>query len=255
MGGGEANEVSLLSSPRFGRRSGKVKKGCVIVGIKVELMNILKELQGIKRDDLVKIARMMNVKTTDQNHEDWIISKILLHDDEQIYRALKNLQAENLQKITSTMKRRKRVETDVGREAVERAITAIRMDYLMHTSKVASEIENIAMMMNGSKKGSIAGLRALCDSLVTLERTDLRPLHRAVHEVNILMRHDLCSGRIKGNVEEILKKMNETLVRSEGMKILEQKIRESYETGDWKTLKTLFRVLEERLKNGTDTEK
>jgi hypothetical protein len=214
-------------------------------------MNTLKELQTVKRDELLKIAKMMNVKTAKRNHEPEIISKILLQEDEKIYQALRNVRTEDLQRITTMMNKKKKViKDDLGKEAVESAVKAIKMDYLMNASNVASKIESIAIMIKGPS-GTTRELRGLCDQLATLDSTDLRPLHNAVQKVNTLVNDNEAKfGEMKTDLDDVILKMNETLVRSEGMKILEQRIREFHDSKDWKTLKTLFKVLEERLKNG-----
>ena len=211
-------------------------------------MNTLKELQTVKRDELVRIAKLMNVKTAKKNRESEIISKILLQDDEMIFSAIRKVQREDIQKITAMMsKKKKQTDGGIGRDAVESAVRAIRADYLMNASNVATKIESIAIMIK-NESGQLKEIRSLCDQILALESTDLRPLHNAVQKIN-----DIVVGTEPKSceVDDVIQKMNETLVRSEGMKILEQRIREFYRNKDWKTLRTLFKVLEARLKNGT----
>lgn len=215
-------------------------------------MNTLKELQTVKRDELLKIAKMMNLKTAKKNHEREIITKILLQDDEKIYSAMRSVQMDEVRKITTIMsKRKKGIDEDVARTAIDSAVRAIRTDYLMNASHVASKIESIAIMIK-DKNGSVMELRNFCDQLLALDSTDLRPLNNAVQKVNsIVSDNETKFGEMKDELDDVIQKMNETLVRSEGMKILEQRIHEFHERKDWKTLKILFKVLEERLKNGT----
>jgi uncharacterized protein YpuA (DUF1002 family) len=148
-------------------------------------------------------------------------------------------------------KKKKDIDEDVARTAIDSAVRAIRTDYLMNASQVASKIESIAVLIN-DKNGPSKELRNLCDQLLALDSTDLRPLHNAVQKVNnIVSGNEAKFGEMKDDLDDVIQKMNETLVRSEGMKILEQRIREFHGCKDWKTLKILFKVLEERLKNGT----
>lgn len=210
-------------------------------------MDALEDLRTLEREELLRVAELLRLDV-DRDAEPEDIVKVLLQcDGEDIYSALRILHMENIHNVYVKLRR---TRGDHAREAVNSAMRAIRIDYLLRTGRVASDLQVIGALCE-TREVPAREIQVISRDLRALKNTDLRPLIRAVHHVDAVIRRN--EGKftdLRQEVDKVIDMMNRTLVRSEGMKILEQRINEFYQRKDWRTLKTLFAVLESRLRNG-----